>query len=190
MTRFYKEKGFTLARADTSTKVLVTAFLLFVLAGVVIAALQYSSRSGGFGPGSAREWVGGNEDDLDAGEIRAQKGARELLAFTHDHILSLSMVLFVVLHLVQLTPLAPRGKIALTLIGFGGLAGTLGLPWLLRAGSDGAAPLLIGCGVALLATLSIGALVVIGEMWFFARWRLSRGAPEPPPADPMFPTRD
>ena len=188
MSRFYKEKGFTLARADRPTRVLVSCFLLCVLVGVVGAALQYSSRSGGFDSNSAQEWVLGNEDDLSATEFRVAKGDRELLAFVHDHIFSLAMVLFVVFHLVALTPLHPRGKIGLVLLGFGGLLGTLGVPWLLRAApSDLKSWLLICSGSALLISLALGSLLVLGEMWIFPSIRRVQGRPEAPPANPMYP---
>ena len=191
MTRPFKEKGFTLARADLSTRVLVTAFLLCVLAGVIIAAKQYASRSGGFGTQSAKEWVLGNEDDETANVFRVAKGEQELLAFTHDHIFSLAMLLFVVLHLLQLTPHSQRTKIAWTVIGFGGLAGTLGVPWLLAAASENGggvrALLLIASGSALLLSLAVGSILILAEMWILPRRRRRRGQPEAPPADPMFP---
>lgn len=193
MSRPFKEKGFTLARADLSTRVLVTAFLLCVLAGVWVAVLQYSGRSGGLGVEAGREWVLGNETDEDATVFRVAKGRTELLAFTHDHIFSLSMVLFVVLHLVQLTPLAQRTKIALIIVSFGGLAGTLGFPWLVRSGGEGSVwrvGAMIGSGTALLLGLAIGSAVVLLEMWVWPRWRRRRGRAEPPAADPMFPRGD
>ena len=194
MTRPFKEKGFTLGRADLSTRVLVTAFLLCVLTGVSIAARQYASRSGGFGPQSAKEWVLGNESDESAEVFRVEKGKRELLAFTHDHIFSLAMVLFVVFHLVQLTPHTQRAKIALILVGFGGLTGTLGVPWWLQRAEEaegGArALLLIASGSALLASLAIGSLMILAEMWVLPARRRRRGEPEAPAANPMFPEGD
>ena len=194
MTRPYKEKGFTLGRADLSTRVLISAFLCAVLVGVFIAGWQYANRSGGLGPQSAQEWVRGNEDDEEAEVFRVAKGETELLAFTHDHIFSLAMLLFVVFHLVQLTPLSQRQKIALILLGFGGLLGTLGLPWVLRAaGVDGGglwAPLLIVSGTSLLLSLAIGSIVVLLEMWIWPGRRRRRGRPEAAAADPMFPPKD
>ena len=193
MTRPYKEKGFTLARADLATRVLVTAFLLCVLAGVVVAALQYSGRSGGFGIEAGEEWVLGNESDEEATVFRVAKGRGELLAFTHDHIFSLAMVLFVVLHLVGLTPLTQRAKIALIVTSFGGLAGTLGFPWLVRAGGEGSGGrvfAMIVSGSALLLGLAVGSIVVLLEMWVWPGIRRRRGRPEAPAADPMFPRRE
>ena len=160
----------------------------FATWGVGVALFQYTGRSGGVGSRSAEEWVLGNEDDLEATEFRVAKGRRELLAFTHDHIFSLAMLLFVVLHLVQLTPLSSRSKVALTLVGFGGLGGTLGIPWWI-AGSGGGAPWLILSGTALLASLTLGSIVCLAEMWVLPGWRRRRGRPAPPPADPMFPPR-
>jgi len=188
VTRPFKERGFTLARADHSTRVLVTAFLLCVIIGTGVAIAQYAGRAGGLGPRHAVEWIHGNETDFDATVLRVAKSRAELLAFTHDHVFSLAMLLFVVLHLVQLTPHRSRTKIGLTVLGFGGLLGTLGAPWLIGPGDDSLRPpLLIASGSAVLLSLLLGSLATLHEMWSAPLWRRRRRIPEPPPPDPMFP---
>lgn len=78
MTRPFKERGFTLARADHSTRVLVTAFLLCVIIGIGVAIAQYAGRAGGLGPRHAVEWIHGNETDFDATVLRVAKSRAEL----------------------------------------------------------------------------------------------------------------
>ncbi|OUU26297.1 MAG: hypothetical protein CBC13_00480 [Planctomycetia bacterium TMED53] len=189
MTQFYKQSGFTLARANTSTRWLLTLFLLSVIGGCFVAALQYSSSAGGFSAENAREWVLGNEDDFEAEVLMGEKTPRELLAFIHDHIFSLGMLLFVVLHLVELTPWSTAIKVSLAFLGFGSLAGLLFSPLAIASGSNLALYTQIIGGTSLLLTLTLGSLACLDEMWWAPMRRRRRGKAEPPPSAPLFPKK-
>lgn len=189
MTQYYKMPGFTLARANLSTRVLVTLFLLTLLGGLGVALLQYHERAGGFTRRAAREWVEGNEGDLEATRIVAEKSFGELVAITHEHAFSLPMLLFVLLHLVALTGIGERWKIALYLLGFLSLVGSLGGPWLISHSGPAWTALLLGSGLVLAAVMGISALLCLFELWLAAPLRRRRRQPEPPPPDPLFPER-
>lgn len=189
MTRFYKQSGFTLARSNTSTRWLLTLFFMTVIAGCVVAAFQYSSSAGGFSAENAREWVLGNEDDLEAAELMAEKTPRELLSFIHDHIFSLGMLLFVVLHLFELTPWSTGVKVTLSFVGFGSLAGLLFSPLAIASGSTLALYTQIIGGSALLLSLTLGSLACLDELWWAPRRRNRAGKEEPPAVNPLFPKK-
>ncbi|MEC9475836.1 MAG: hypothetical protein VX764_02230 [Planctomycetota bacterium] len=189
MTQFYKQSGFTLARANPSTRVLLTLFLLTVLAGCVVALLQYSGRSGGLSTDNAKQWVQGNEKDYEAEELYAEKSPREILSIVHDHIFAVALLLFVVLHLVELTPWTEGPKITLSIIGYGSLALSLLSPWWLYL-QWAVAPftLRIG-GTGLLLVLASGSLACLDELWL-ARWRRRKaGKKEPAAPAPLFPEK-
>ena len=136
MTAYYKMPGFTLARANLSTKVLVSLFIITVAVGLGVALLQYTSRAGSTGQ-EAVEWIQGNEGDLDATELKVEKSYRELLSLTHDHVFSLPVLVFVVLHLVGLCAIREAWKITLYLMTFLSVFGSLAGPWLIYAGGWG-----------------------------------------------------
>ncbi len=184
MTQYYKMPGFSLSNANASTKVLLTAFLLVVLAGLAVALLQYSDRAGLSARG-AEEWVRGNEDDPRPAEIKSPKGYRELLSITHEHAFALPMLLFVLLHLVALTSIGEPAKIAVYLLGFGSLVATMGAPWLVAYRGPAWTALLRGGGVALTGTIGLAALLCLFEIWLARPLRRLRRRPDPPAPDPL-----
>ncbi|MDG1455846.1 MAG: hypothetical protein P8R38_06520 [Planctomycetota bacterium] len=189
MTQFYKQSGFTLARSNLSTKILLTLFLFTTLAGCVVAALQYSSRSGGYDSESARQWIQGNEEDLEAKEFISEKTPRELLSFIHDHIFSLGILLFVILHLVELTPWTEGPKIALSILGYSCLFSMLFSPLAIQSGSTTATYTQIIGGSGLLLTLTLGSFACLDELWWASGRRKSRQQEEPAPPAPLFPEK-
>ena len=189
MTRFYKQSGFTLARANPSTRILLTLFLVTVLAGCVVALLQYSGKSGGFSSEDAQRWVQGNEQDFESEELYPEKSPREILAIVHDHIFAMAMLLFVVLHLVELTPWSEGPKITLSLLGYGSLALSLLSPWWLHWQWSLAPLTLRAGGTGLLLVLATGSLACLDELWFAARRRRKSGTKEPDAPAPLFPEK-
>ena len=187
MTRFYKQAGFTLARANPSTRVLISLFLISVLAGCFDAILQYSQRAGGFSDHNAREWIVGNETDIDAEELIPAKSSRELLSLVHDHIFSLAILLFVVLHLVELTPWNDGPKIVLSLLGYGSLVFMLASPWWIRDGGTVAPLLMRVAGSGMILVLTCGSLACLDELWWAPRRRRRLGKSEPEAPSPLFP---
>ena len=188
MTAYYKMPGFTLARANLSTKVLVSLFIITVAAGLGVALLQYTSRAGSTGR-EAVEWVKGNEGDLDATELKIEKSYRELLSITHEHAFALPMLLFVLLHLVALCTVSERFKIGLYVSGFLSLMGSLAGPWLISAWGDGWNVLMRVCGVIMSVTIATASVLCLYEMWLAQPVRRWRRRPEPPAPEPMFPKR-
>jgi hypothetical protein len=189
VTQYYKMPGFSLANANASTKVLLTLFLLVVMGGLGVALLQYFDRAG-LGARGAVEWIRGNEEDLRAPEIKAPKSYRELLQITHDHAFALPMLLFVLLHLVALTSIGEAAKIALYLVAFVSLAGSLAGPWLIAYRGPAWQAALRACGAGLTGTIGLAALVCLFETWLARPLRRLRGRPEPRAPDPLTKRRE
>ena len=186
MTAYYKMPGFTLTKSNLSTKVLITAFLITVLAGLWVALLQYTERAGTSGR-DATEWVRGNDSDLAATEFKPEKSFRELLSITHEHAFSLPILLFVLLHLVGLCTLSEKLKITLYLAGFLALLGSLAGPWLIYGVDPSWNILMRICGMVMTAVLAFSAGICLYELWLAGPVRRRLGRPSPPPPEPMFP---
>jgi len=186
MTQYYKMPGFSLSNANRSTKVLLTLFLLTVLGGLAIALMQYLDRAG-FGDVPAREWILGNEGDLQATEIKPPKSYRELLALTHDHVFALPMLLFILLHLVALCTIGERWKIAIYLAGFLSLLGSLSGPWLIAYRGAEWSSLMRWSGTVMASVIGGSALLCLYETWLARPLRHRRHRPEPPAPHPLLP---
>lgn len=188
MTQYYKMPGFSLANANPATKVLLTLFLLTVLGGLGVALLQYYDRAG-FGARGATEWVLGNEDDPAPPELRSPKSYRELLSITHEHAFALPMLLFVLLHLVALTSIREGAKIALYVVAFLSLVGSLAGPWFIAYRGPGWTTLVRGAGAGLAASIGVSALLCLWETWLVLPLRRLLGRSEPRAVDPLSPRR-
>jgi hypothetical protein len=156
--------------------------------GLLVAILQYADRAGFSGRGAV-EWIGGNEGDLGANEIKPEKTYRELLALTHDHAFALPMLLFVLLHLVALTSIGERAKITVYVSGFLSLVLSLAGPWLIAYAGEGFEVSMRAAGLVLTATIGVSASVCLYELWFARLFRRRSGAAEPTAPDPLFPSR-
>ncbi|GIW71724.1 MAG: hypothetical protein KatS3mg102_1266 [Planctomycetota bacterium] len=184
MSQYYRMPRFSLSAARLHTKLLLTLFLLAVLGGLGVAGLYYAERAGSSAR-SAAQWLRGNEGDLEAREFLEPKSYRELLALTHDHAFSLPLMVFVLLHLVALTPLPDWSKIALYLCGFGSTAGVLAAPWLVRYAGAEWTWLLVGCGLVLFATMLLSVAVCLFDLWLLGPLVRRCGLGPPAPADPL-----
>lgn len=185
MTAFYKVRGFRLGNASISTKVLLTGYLFLVLAGLAVALVFYAERAGLDRQGTI-EWIHGNEGDLQATEFKSEKSYGELLAITHQHAFSLPMLLFLLLHLVQLCAPGERFKVAFYLFGFASLVGCFAGPWMLYAQGAGWSWLTRVSGVGLSVTLVVAAGLCLFELWLAGWWSRRRGRAAAAAADPMF----
>jgi hypothetical protein len=169
--------------------VLLTLFFITVLAGCIVAILQYSGRSGGLSGEDAQRWVLGNEEDYEAEEFFPAKSSREILSIVHDHIFAMAILLFVVLHLVELTPWAEGPKITLSILGYGSLALSLLSPWWIQS-QWSIAPLLLRIGGSgILLVLTLASLACLDELWWASSRRTKAGKKEPAAPAPLFPEK-
>ncbi|RMH11494.1 MAG: FAD:protein FMN transferase [Gemmatimonadetes bacterium] len=182
MTQFMGYRGFSLARAPLSLKLLVSAFLLLASLGVAVGVLNYQVRTGLTVEGSGA-WYRGTPagvradpvpgpDDLDAPIALDAKTPLELLDATHPHLFNQAFLIFLLGHLTALCALSPRLKTALYVGGFLGVLIDTASPWLIRYGGAGFAWLQLA-GHVVLALSFLGLVgAPLREMW----WRGRSGA--------------
>jgi hypothetical protein len=176
-----------LSRLPLPTRVVLTCFIVLIEAALVVGARKYTDRAD-FTPAGATRYFRGDagsaesaEDDgsghpepllpgenlIDsaaAPEASPPKSTRFLVDVVHPHLFTVPIVQFILLHLLILTRLSDRVKIALTLHGFGATAATFGLPFVLAAGGGGAAWFILAGANLLLSFAGVGCLLLV-ELW-------------------------
>ena len=165
MTQFYTYRGFSLRRAGTSIKVLITAFLLTVSVAVAVGVVNYRLRTG-LGVQGAVDWYRGNEATAGPAEpLLYEKTALELLDATHAHLFGQAFLLFLLAHVFALTPVRSSVKPWAYVAAFASVAIDTSVPWLIRFVSPAFAPLQpIGLGL-MIGTFLLFLLVPLREMW-------------------------
>lgn len=157
-------------------KLLLSAYVLSVVAGLWVAALKYTDRAE-WSPSGVELYVAGDvsataETDfgdpfagtLDGGG-QAAKTRRELVDIAHPHLFTVPIVLFILGHLLHLTRLPDWLKGAINLGAFASFLGTFLLPFVVTS-QRALAPALFVCGwVLMLSTLAL-CVVPLFEMWF------------------------
>lgn len=167
-----------LSRLPLPTRVVLTCFVVMIELALVVGAQKYRDRAEFTPAGAASYWHGSGHDAGDgllAGEsdfdddpalrgAAPAKSRRLLVDIVHPHLFTVPVVQFILLHLLILTRLRDRTKIALTLHAFLSAAATFGLPFLI-ASTGGGALLFIVAGVNLLASFAATGGLLLIELW-------------------------
>lgn len=185
MTQYYSYRKFSLPDAPRHVKVLLTTFSVVILVALSVGLINYWDKTGMTVAG-VTAWYRGNEGQpVGGGAMIFEKTFREMIDATHPHLFGQGVLLFILSHIVALTALSERKKIALYVFSFAAMLLDAAVPWLIRYVSPGLAPLqLVSIGAL---TLAFAAQIVVParEMWFTAA-----AAPEPAADDgPIFPPR-
>lgn len=85
-------------------KLLIGIFLVILSIGF-LSALQFVSVTTEASPKGIQENYLGNEEDLEAEEMKFKKNEKQLLNIIHSHILSMGLIFFVLALLVTTTPI-------------------------------------------------------------------------------------
>jgi len=116
-----------IAEFPKEVKLLIGAFLIVLSAGY-FTGFSFVNETTENTPKGIQENYLGNEEDLEAKVMKFKKPKREMLTIIHTHILSMSVIFFILGGLVSLTNLKPWIKKALmiepllsVLLTFGGI---------------------------------------------------------------------
>ncbi|MDZ4804635.1 MAG: FAD:protein FMN transferase [Candidatus Eisenbacteria bacterium] len=167
MTQYHAERKFNLSGAPRHTKVLITVFNMVIVVALIVGVINYWDKTG-MTPAGVRAWYNGNEGEMlpDAGVMTFEKTFRELLDAVHPHLFGQGVLLFILSHIVALTALSERRKIALYLFSFAAMLLDAAMPWLIRYVSPGLAPLSIVSILALTFAFLLQVMLPIRDMWF------------------------
>lgn len=166
---------YPLHRSETSTKVLITLFLVFMVGAFAVAFLNVYDKVGRvpngiierYGPETTQSSAEGiYQDGGEAAPAVARVNTfSALIDITHPHIFEMPLVILVLCHFLMRTRLANWAKVITYILSFGGAGGMLATPWLVRYVSVRLAPLLVVSAVALGVAVVVLVAVPLWDMW-------------------------
>ena len=194
---------YPLSRSDTNTKLLITLFLLTMLAAFAIAEMNVYDKVGRIKNGVVERYgpeavgraeplkepapaeVSRTSDAAEPAEPLSLEGEMPvarmntfstLVDVTHPHVFELPLVVFVLAHFLMRTRAAQWFKLTNYLLAFGGIVAFLAGPWLVRYVSVKAAPVLYAGAVAIGVSVLLMVVVSLWDMWIGRRReQLTRG---------------
>ncbi|MBD05066.1 MAG: hypothetical protein CME24_12055 [Gemmatimonadetes bacterium] len=149
-----------LARMDLNTKLIMTYFLVFMLAGSAFSIYMSFERTGLDTEGATAYYAGDEEG------MQFPKEATELTETTHFHFFIMPIIFMTTGHLFLMSAWSQRWKTFVISSCFVYIALDLAKPWLIRYGAPGFG-ILAPINSALLGiTMLLCIVVPLYEMWF------------------------
>ncbi len=180
-------KDFTRARGrlrglPLAARVVYSVFLAFTLVALALTAWLAEDMVGLKLGRLEPYYAGGRAEQAEAAELRAgpilelpaeadapavepPMSTRKLLEVTHFHLFSLPVYLLILSHLFMLSRMAEATKVGWIAAGTVAVAGHVAAPWLVRAGTAGAAVVYGSTGALLAISMLVMSAVPLVEMW-------------------------
>ena len=157
--RYFTNRS-ALARMDLNTRLVITYFLLFMLAASAFAIYMSHERTRLSAAGAAAYYRGDEE------QMRFPKERQELIETTHFHLFITPVVVLTVGHLFLLSAWSRRWKTFVVSSAFLYALLDVAKPWLVRYGAPGFGVLAPINSALLGATMLLCTAVPLYEMWF------------------------
>ena len=153
--------SFRLRDASFEIRLVYSLFLAFIVAGLLTTGIFQFARIGLSYDRIVAYYLGGEI----AGQIFFPKNINVLLEETHFHAFMMSVVFLVLSHLFLATAVSRRVKLAFILTTFFSHASDMGSTWLIRAGAQPFAHVLMVSWIALWIGYAGMILIPLYEMW-------------------------
>ncbi|MCK0190776.1 hypothetical protein [Arenibacter sp. F20364] len=141
----------------------VASFVLVLSIGFYTGLLFVSETSTASPNGIVENYLG-NEEDEEAEVMKFKKGEREMLTIIHTHILSMSLIFFLLGGLVWLSKIPQKLKMFLTIEPFFSVVLTFGGIYFMWTGLLWMKYVVIFSGFLMTLTYSLAALLVIYQL--------------------------
>lgn len=146
-------------------KVFVGVFVLVLSIGFY-TGLLFIQETDSNHPSGIQENYLGNEEDEEAEVMKFKKGEREILTIVHTHILSMSLIFFLLGALVWLIQLPKRLKMFLTVEPFFSVIATFGGIYLMWSGILWMKYIVVFSGILMTLTFTASAILVLCQLCF------------------------
>lgn len=143
-------------------KIFIACFVVVLSIGF-FTGLFFVSETDSNSPAGMEENYLGNEDDEDAAVMKFKKSEREMLTIVHTHILSMSMIFFLLGSLVWITKASKKLKMFLTIEPFFSVILTFGGIYFLWTGVLWMKYIVMISGFLMTATFAVSAGLVLTQ---------------------------
>jgi len=145
-------------------KLLIGVFIIVLSIGFYTGLLFVGETSSG-NPSGIEEQYLGNEDDENAEVMRFKKSDQEMLSLVHSHILSMSIIFFLVGGLVSITKLNKKLKLFLIIEPFVSVVLTFGGLYLLWSGIIWMKYIVMISGILMTFTFTASTLIISKQLF-------------------------
>ena len=147
-------------------KVLILVFISVLSVGF-FGGLSFVNNTTGMQPASIETHYLGNEDDEDAEIMKFKKNEREILTVVHNHILSLSVIFFLLSLILATTSINKKLKYFLMIEPFISLILTFGGIYLLWSGILWFKYVIIVSGTFMTLSFAIALISIIYQLFMY-----------------------
>lgn len=144
-------------------RIFIAAFVVVLSAGFY-TGLMFVNETETMDPQGIEENYLGNEEDEETAVLKFRKSAHEMLTIIHTHILSMSMIFFLLGILVWLCSLPTGLKLFLTVEPFFSVIATFGGIYFLWAGFLWMKYIVVVSGIFMTATFVASSLIVLYQL--------------------------
>ncbi|WP_396600504.1 hypothetical protein [Algibacter sp. R77976] len=144
-------------------KVLIGAFIIVLSIGFY-TGLLFVGETSSANPHGIEEQYLGNENDENAEVMRFKKSPKEMLTLVHNHILSMSIIFFLVGLLVSITKLNKKLKMVLIVEPFISVILTFGGLYLLWTGLLWMKYIVMFSGLLMTLTFTVSTLIILKQL--------------------------
>ena len=145
-------------------KLLIGAFVIVLSIGFY-TGLLFVSETSSANPNGIEEQYLGNEDDENADIMRFKKSPQEMLTLVHNHILSMSIIFFLVGGLLSITKLNKKLKLFLIVEPFVSVVLTFGGLYLLWTGMLWMKYIVMLSGILMTFTFMTSTFIVLKQLF-------------------------
>jgi len=141
-----------------------SAVFIVVLSIGFYTGLLFVAQTDSLTPAGVEENYLGNEDDIEVAVMKFKKSPREMLTIFHTHVLSMSLIFFLLGVFVWGTDLSNGLKQFLTIEPFASVVLTFGGIYLMWLGWSGFKYVVILSGIAMTLTYVVASILVLYQL--------------------------
>ena len=157
-----------LSQLPNNIKLLISAFVITLSIGF-FTGINFVEATSSFNTSGIETNYLGNENDLDAEVMKFKKSKKEILALIHNHILSTSIIFFLLGGLLALTNLNKRVKSFLMFEPFLSIIFTFGGIYVLWSGVIWFKYIVIVSGIAMVVSFVLSSFFILKESLFLEK---------------------
>ncbi|TYA56053.1 hypothetical protein [Formosa maritima] len=149
-------------------KLLIAAFIVVLSIGFY-TGLLFVGETSTTKPNGIEEQYLGNESNEDAMVMKFKKSEQEMLTLVHNHILSMSIIFFLVGLILSTTKLNSKLKLFLIIEPFLSVTLTFGGLYLLWLGLSWMKYIVMLSGILMTLTFTVSILIILKQLLFFKK---------------------